>query len=166
MRRTPLRANPKPRQQRPDRSDEFASWTPSMRKVGVYAPAVACRPAPKEPEPVRDEDYRRLVAALPCALCGVIGASQTAHGNRGKGMGMKTSDLTCFPACHAGANDCHGMWDRYAFGRDRQAAREPELAVRTQLTLIAQAVTDPKTRRILVRVCLITEIMQPMEAQA
>lgn len=47
MRRTPLRAKPKPRPQRPDRSAEFANWTPSMRKVGVYATAGELRAAPK-----------------------------------------------------------------------------------------------------------------------
>lgn len=166
MRRTPLRAKPKPRQQRPDRSDEFASWTLSMRKVGVYAPAVACVPVPKEPEPVRDEDYRRLVAALPCSICGVSGASQAAHSNSGKGLALKTCDLTCFPLCHDGANGHHRAWDEYRFGRDVQRDYERRYAAITHddLRLIAQ--TDPNARRILVRVGLITEIMQPMDAQA
>lgn len=100
MRRTPFRAKPKPRQPRPDRSAEFASWTPSMRKVGVYAPAGELRAAPKDPEPVRDEDYRRWVASLPCAHCGAIGMSQAAHADSaGKGMGIKSSDTEIMPLC-------------------------------------------------------------------
>lgn len=157
MRRTPLRAKQKPRPARPDRSAEFASWTPMLRKVGVYAPSGDARPAPKGVEPVRDEGYRRLVAALPCIVCTHVGASQSAHGNRGKGLGLKTSDLTCFPACHAGANDCHGRWDRYEFGAAWQAEQEPLLAEATQRKLIEQAATDPKSRRVLERV----GILQP-----
>ena len=158
MRRTPLRAKPRVWPQRPDRSAEFASWQPSMRKVGVYAPAVACSPAPKEPEPVRDEDYRQLVAGLPCCHCGIERASQCAHPNAGKTKSVKASDVLSFPLCHEGANGCHRKHDTYQLGgRDAQAAREPELAARTQLTLIAQAVTDTKTRRILVRVGLLRD---------
>jgi hypothetical protein len=93
-------------------------------------------PCPKEPAPVRDEGYRRLVAALPCIICGIEGASQAAHGNAGKGRGMKTCDLTCFPACHEGANGCHRKWDEYKFGRFAQARKEPWFAEQTQLKLI------------------------------
>ena len=155
MRRAPLRTKPKPRPQRPDRSAEFASWQP-MRRTGVYAMSGNPRPAPKPREPVRDADYRRLVAALPCILCRCVGHSQAAHGNRGKGIGMKTCDLTCFPACTVSGNDCHGKWDRYEFGgADAQASREPELSAATRLRLMVDAEDDPKTRRMLERVGLL-----------
>lgn len=50
-------------------------------------------------KPWRSETYRRWVASLPCAHCGIEGYSQAAHGDQGKGMGMKSSDETCYPAC-------------------------------------------------------------------
>lgn len=67
-------------------------------------------PIPKE-RPVRDEAYRRRVAALPCAHCGRIGQSQAAHGDEGKGMGIKSSDETCFPLCadSPGRRGCHSL---------------------------------------------------------
>jgi hypothetical protein len=48
---------------------------------------------------VRSESYRRFVAAQPCFGCGREGASQCAHANAGKGLGMKVSDLESFPLC-------------------------------------------------------------------
>lgn len=72
-------------------------------------------PAPKEPEPVRDESYRRWVASLPCFECGIQGFSQAAHPNTGKAKGKKLSDDKCFPMCcdRPGIKGCHGKFDRY-----------------------------------------------------
>lgn len=53
---------------------------------------------PKE-KPWRSEEYRRLVASLPCAMCGKPGPSQCAHSDEGKGMAIKASDIECFPLC-------------------------------------------------------------------
>jgi hypothetical protein len=118
-------------------------------------------PVPKGPKPVRDAEYRALVASLPCAICTIHGSSQAAHGNRGKGKGLKTCDLTCFPACHAGANDCHGAWDAYQLGgREVQAQREPLLALQTQSALIDLARFDSKARAVLMRVGLIDHATQ------
>lgn len=63
--------------------------------------------------PVRSEAYRRFVASFPCFACGVEGFSQAAHPNHGKGLGMKTSDLDCFPLCgpHWSMVGCHQMHD-------------------------------------------------------
>ena len=60
-------------------------------------------------KPARSELYRRLVAALPCALCGIEGFSQCAHADAGKGMGIKTDDRLCFPLCgnRVGKIGCH-----------------------------------------------------------
>lgn len=60
---------------------------------------------------MRSEKYRRLVAALPCAHCGKPGPSQCAHGDEGKGMGIKASDETCFPLCAdtPGRQGCHTL---------------------------------------------------------
>ncbi|MCL2887467.1 MAG: hypothetical protein FWF20_11985 [Betaproteobacteria bacterium] len=65
-------------------------------------------------KPVRDEAYRRAVAALPCARCGIQGYSQAAHPNTGKGMGTKTDDRLCFPLCadRPGVRGCHSLFDQ------------------------------------------------------
>lgn len=75
----------------------------------------AAAPIPKA-APVRSEAYRRAVATLPCAICGVAGHSQAAHANTGKGMGIKACDLTLFPACcdRPGVRGCHSQLDQGA----------------------------------------------------
>ena len=67
-------------------------------------------------QPVRSEAYRRIVASLPCVICGIAGQSQAAHGSGAgtavcKGMGLKSCDLTCFPVC---ALRCHPALDQHA----------------------------------------------------
>ena len=86
-------------------------------------------------KPVRSEAYRRLVAALPCCICGIAGQSQAAHGSGAgsaacKGMGLKSCDLTCFPAC---ALRCHPALDQGAlFSKAARHALEPAWAADTQ----------------------------------
>ena len=86
-------------------------------------------------KPVRSEAYRRLVAALPCCICGIAGQSQAAHGSGAgtavcKGMGLKSCDLTCFPAC---ALRCHPALDQGAlFTKAARHALEPAWAADTQ----------------------------------
>lgn len=65
---------------------------------------------------VRSEKYRRLVAALPCANCGLPGHSQAAHPNTGKGAGRKADDNLCFPLCgpRTGEAGCHARFDQGA----------------------------------------------------
>ena len=84
---------------------------------------------PKE-NPVRSEKYRRIVAALPCAHCGQQGWIQAAHADEGKGMGIKSDDRTCYPACvqcHAllGSSGTYNREERRAFesryGRETRA---------------------------------------------
>lgn len=61
------------------------------------------------------EKFRRAVAHLPCAVCGIEGFVQCAHANSsvfGKGMGRKSHDFASFPLCHAGANGCHEKHDQ------------------------------------------------------
>lgn len=89
-------------------------------------------------KPWRSEEYRRLVAALPCAHCGIEGFSQAAHSDEGKGMGIKSSDLTCYPACgprHA-YRGCHwniGTSGRYS--KDERRKLEAEYAAKTRKAL-------------------------------
>ena len=66
-------------------------------------------------EPVRSESYRRLVAALPCASCGIEGISQHAHSNENKAKGRKACDLEAMPLCadQPGRVGCHSLFDAY-----------------------------------------------------
>ena len=85
--------------------------------------------------PVRSEAYRRDVASLPCVICGFAGQSQAAHGSGAgtavcKGMGLKSCDLTCFPAC---ALKCHPALDQGAlFSKVVRHQLEPVWAADTQ----------------------------------
>lgn len=91
-------------------------------------------PRPKSAS-VRNETYRRLVAAMPCVICGMPGYSQAAHGSAGKGMGIKACDLTCFPACcdRPGVRGCHSRLDQGAlFSKATRHALEPVWAADTQ----------------------------------
>lgn len=83
-----------------------------LHKGTMRASTQAMQPRPKI-KPVRDEAYRRLVAALPCINCGVEGYSQAAHPNYGKGGSTKTSDTDCFPLCadRPGVRGCHSAFD-------------------------------------------------------
>lgn len=76
----------------------------------VSAPAAAI---PKE-QAVRSEEYRRLVAALPCAHCGIVGFSQAAHPPP-TGKGIKEDDRECFPLCCTRPliTGCHVEFDQY-----------------------------------------------------
>lgn len=89
---------------------------------------------PKE-SPVRHEGYRRLVAMLSCAHCGVVGFSQAAHADFGKGAHCKSSDLTCYPACcdRPGVVGCHSMiGSRGSMTRDQRRALEAQYAKDTR----------------------------------
>lgn len=56
----------------------------------------------------RSEGFRRAVASIPCAECGRYGATQAAHRNEGKGMGLKVSDALCAALC----DRCHRELDQ------------------------------------------------------
>lgn len=117
LKRTSLRPRaPRSEQQRdPDRLRSVPTVTPGAFRAPQPVATTSAEPVPKD-APVRSEAYRRAVAALPCAICGVTGYSQAAHANQGKGMGMKACDLTCFPACgpRPGFQGCHAALDQGA----------------------------------------------------
>lgn len=101
---------------------------------GVYAPVDAVIPAPK-PQIVRSEAYRRIVAAMPCCICGMEGYSQCAHGNLGKGMALKSDDRYSFALCgpRPGIAGCHAQFDQGAlFTKDERRAFEKFAATFTQ----------------------------------
>lgn len=86
----------------------------------------------------RSEDYRRLVAALPCINCGKAGPSQAAHADQGKGGHIKTDDRTCFPLCATsfeapGCHDIIGSSGQYT--RDERRALEVKYGAATRGTI-------------------------------
>ncbi len=144
-RRAPIKsAEFKPRAPRreardPDRVRSMPTVTPGAFRVPEpvsEAPAAQVAKA----APVRSEAYRRAVATLPCAICGVYGYSQAAHANQGKGIGMKACDLTCFPACgpRPGIQGCHAALDQGAlFTKAVRRELEPVWAADTRRKLLA-----------------------------
>lgn len=99
--------------------------------------------------PLRDEAYRRLVAALPCMACGIVGYTQAAHPNTGKGLSMKADDRDCFPLCTVGGNDCHGGFDQRAmFSKAVRREIEPLWASHTRAKLRAMSAHDAGMRKI------------------
>lgn len=95
-------------------------------------------PIPKA-EIVRSEPYRRVVATLPCVICGIHGYSQAAHGSMGKGMALKASDMELFPACgpRPGEVGCHSRLDQGAlFTKEERRQNELRWAAETRETII------------------------------
>ena len=110
---------------------------PRAAAVAVAGPARAILSLPKRP-PVRDEAYRRLVAAMDCAHCGRAGPSQAAHADAEKGMGMKSSDETCWPACAdaPGRVGCHTLLGATGmFTREQRRTLESNYAAATRKAL-------------------------------
>ena len=116
VKRSPFKPRPTHREARdPDRLRSVPTVTPGAFRAPQPVATTPAEPVTKD-APVRSEAYRRAVASLPCAICGVPGYSQAAHANQGKGMGMKACDLTCFPACgpRPGFQGCHAALDQGA----------------------------------------------------
>ncbi len=109
--------------------------TPALRRDDGKARMSV--PIPKE-RPARDEAYRRLVAALPCAHCGRPGPSQVCHVDQGKGMGIKTSDYDTWPGCadtplRQGCHSIIGSSGQYT--KDQRRELEARYAAQTRETL-------------------------------
>ena len=129
----------------PDRVRSMPTVAPgAFRSPNPVCEAPAAQVA--KATPVRSEPYRRAVATLPCAICGVHGSSQAAHANHGKGMGMKACDLTCFPACgpRPGEQGCHAKLDQGAlFTKAVRRTLEPAWAADTQRRLLTMGLVPP-----------------------
>jgi hypothetical protein len=93
-------------------------------RVATAADMAPAQPSDKE-RAVRSPAYLRAVATLPCCACEREGASQAAHINRGKGMGLKAPDNHTFPLCATvgGKQGCHELYDQYKLG-DKHASAE------------------------------------------
>lgn len=104
-------------------------------KYPVFEPVSAI---PKE-DAVRSEEYRRVVADMPCIRCGYPAPSQAAHADMGKGGHIKTDDRTCFPACatRPGVIGCHELiGSTGTYTRDERRALEADYAVRTRKAIL------------------------------
>jgi hypothetical protein len=124
----------------PRREATQSTYTPRPRAQAVAVSDGKARAVVSVPKiaPVRDENYRRLVAMLPCAHCGKAGPSQAAHADEGKGLGMKACDLTCYPLCadSPGRRGCHSVIGASgAFTRDQRRALEAGYAAKTRKAL-------------------------------
>lgn len=110
-------------------------------------------PIPK-PQPVRDPDYLRLVATLPCVWCGVRGFSQAAHANQGKGMATKSCDTTAMSLCGPRPDEvgCHALVDQGGvLTKDQRRELEELWGNQTRMKLRRLAQFDNGVRRIVER---------------
>ena len=118
----------------------IAHVRPRASIVAVIPAAPA--PAVVKESVVRSVAYRRAVASLPCAACGVVGWSQHAHENgAGKGKGVKVCDLRAMPLCctRPGLEGCHVAFDNYRLlpgGRDAHRAAGERWAAETRATVL------------------------------
>ena len=116
----------------------MATASASPDNVVMTEPSLIYLIGPIEKDsPLRSEPYRRLVAALPCAHCGIEGYSQHAHENDGKGKGMKVDDRRAMPLCctRPGIEGCHAAFDSYRLlpgGRDAHHAQGRAWAQQTR----------------------------------
>lgn len=105
------------RRQLPERQRTVHTPIPEHLRRGASLALVAQDPAPaiEKEDAVRNEAYRRLVAAMPCAHCGRELRSQHAHENDGKGKALKLDDRRAMPLCadEPGAEGCHTRYDQY-----------------------------------------------------
>ena len=135
MKRTGFKSRaPQAQNSDPDRVRSMPTVAP-----GAFRAPVAVDSAPaaqvEKAAPVRNEAYRRLVAAMPCVICGMVGYGQAAHGSAGKGMGIKASDLELFCLCadRPGVRGCHSLLDQGAlFTKAVRRELEPVWAADTQ----------------------------------
>jgi hypothetical protein len=67
-------------------------------------------------KPIRSPKYLAMVAKLACCNCSIVGYSQAAHPNTGKGMATKADDNLAFPLCapRPGEPGCHARFDQGA----------------------------------------------------
>ena len=125
-----------PRQERPDRSAEFASF-----KLRATVPAVMARVDGPPAAPVlkdnrhESEPWRRAVAALPCVLCGRQGETQCAHRNMDKGMGLKTDDALTAALCQT----CHSEIDQGKNFTREERRQRLDLAILLTIRALARA---------------------------
>ena len=97
----------------PDRLRSVPTVTPGAFRAPQPVGATPAAHVRKD-NPVRSQQYLRVVASLPCIACGIQGYSQAAH-LPPEAKGMKQSDLLTFPLCctRVGIPGCHQDYDQY-----------------------------------------------------
>lgn len=142
MKRTGFKPRAPQREARdPDRLRTMPTVTPGAFRAPQPVATTPVVQVPKD-APVRSEAYRRAVASLPCAYCGIEGYSQHAHENDGKGARLKVDDRRAMPLCcsRPGIEGCHVAFDQYRLvpgGRDAHADLGRALAEQTRSRLNA-----------------------------
>lgn len=126
----------------------IASASPSPDNVAMGPSATQATPVEKD-KPVRSEAYRRLVAELPCAHCGISGYSQHAHENDGKGKAMKVDDRRAMPLCctRPGNEGCHVAFDQYRLlpgGREAHHEQGKQWSAQTRKHLRQSGLWPPR----------------------
>lgn len=109
-----------------------------LRRSASFSKADTMAEPVEKDAPARSEAYRRLVAALPCKVCGIDGYSQAAHPNTGKGGAIKSDDRQCFALCadRPGVRGCHPKFDQGAmFDKATRRVLEQDWAVDTRRTI-------------------------------
>lgn len=98
---------------RPARTERQPMAWPSPVRGGVSIPCSTVLRANPKQNAIESEPYRRLVAVLPCAYCGIAELSQAAHPPP-TGKGIKEDDRECFPMCctRPGIPGCHVLFDQ------------------------------------------------------
>ncbi len=120
LRRTPIR-----RKAPPPRPVKTITYTPRPRECarsdGKARMSVPVQ-VPKE-APIQHRAYMDAVRTLACARCGIVGFTQFAHSDEGKGMGLKTDCRYGWPGCgpHGADPGCH--WYVGTSGRMGKEAR-------------------------------------------
>lgn len=155
MKRSPMkRSLPPPR--KPAKVIEYQPRprTPAQPVLVTDGKARMVVPIPKA-QPLRSEEYRRLVASLPCVLCKIEGYSNACHSDDGsKGCGTKSSDATCYPGCvsRPGIVGCHErIGTLREIPRDQRRELEALWANQTRMKLREMAASDAAVRKIVER---------------
>jgi|GEM_PF-509859 len=121
---------------------------PGLAQRVAQAVGTAIKHGRTEPGLLRSEAHRKNVAALPCAKCGIVGFSQAAHANYGKGGGMKTCDSLTFPLCtdRPGKRGCHSLHDQGGIhAKEERPLIEWEYVDKTRAALIRKNKWAPTT---------------------
>ena len=143
MKRSPFKRKPPAPYVKPERIP--VAYTRLTAPVNMARITQDVTSIPKA-SPVRSEDYRRLVAALPCIHCGQPGPSQAAHADQGKGARLKSDDRTCYPLCatRPGERGCHDIIGASgAYTREQRRELEADYAAHTR-RIIRQSGKWPK----------------------
>lgn len=131
MKRTPLKRTAWPRktqkhEQVESHKDKAQAAIKPVAKINQKPVGSMAATAPiLKTERLRDEGYRRKVAALPCIACGIQGYSQAAHVPP-DARGVKQGDDLTFPLCctRPGVNGCHVEYDQFRMFPKREAVAQ------------------------------------------